>query len=127
MHTVSHARFSRGADYQRHFSISPRNIRWCGAISWFGAHFVCSVWQPPTQHTNQPAIMAAESRTRGLVIVTGASGGIGAAIAKAFSDKGHPVLALARRVGASRAFRLPTTTPRQAARRGTPPWPQQAG
>lgn len=36
---------------------------------------------------------------KGLVVVTGASGGIGAAIAKGFSAQGHPLLLLARRTG----------------------------
>ena len=42
-----------------------------------------------------------------LVVVTGASSGIGAAIARAFSDAGHPLLLLARRVAPMEALALP--------------------
>ncbi|KZL19874.1 putative oxidoreductase [Pseudovibrio axinellae] len=44
-----------------------------------------------------------------LIIVTGASSGIGAAIAKSFSAAGHPLLLLARRVEKMEAQGLPNT------------------
>ncbi|MGL5359503.1 MAG: SDR family oxidoreductase, partial [Shewanella sp.] len=42
-----------------------------------------------------------------LVVITGASSGIGAAIAKSFSAAGHPLLLLARRVEPMQALGLP--------------------
>lgn len=42
-----------------------------------------------------------------LVVVTGASSGIGAAIAQKFSGEGHPVLLLARRLEAMQKLNLP--------------------
>lgn len=44
-----------------------------------------------------------------LVVVTGASSGIGAAIARRLSDAGHPLLLLARRVDRMEALCLPDT------------------
>lgn len=44
-----------------------------------------------------------------LVVITGASSGIGAATARAFSAEGHPLLLLARRVDAMEALQLPNT------------------
>ncbi|MDG2392509.1 MAG: SDR family NAD(P)-dependent oxidoreductase, partial [Thalassotalea sp.] len=44
-----------------------------------------------------------------LVVITGASSGIGAAIAKQMSDAGHPLLLLARRVENLIALNLPNT------------------
>lgn len=44
-------------------------------------------------------ITMASEGTKGLVVVTGASAGIGAAIARKYSAEGHPLLLLARRVG----------------------------
>lgn len=44
-----------------------------------------------------------------LIVITGASSGIGAAIAKHFSDLGHPLLLLARRVEKMTALELPNT------------------
>ena len=44
-----------------------------------------------------------------LVVITGASAGIGAAIARAFSAAGHPLLLLARRVEPMQALALPDT------------------
>lgn len=44
-----------------------------------------------------------------LVVVTGASSGIGAAIAKHFSDAGHPLLLLARRLEMIEALELPNS------------------
>lgn len=41
-----------------------------------------------------------------LIVITGASSGIGAAMAKAFSAKGHPLLLLARRVEPMQALAL---------------------
>ncbi|MCL1068601.1 SDR family oxidoreductase [Shewanella olleyana] len=41
-----------------------------------------------------------------LIVITGASSGIGAAMAKAFSAKGHPLLLLARRVEPMQALKL---------------------
>lgn len=54
---------------------------------------------------------AAESKTesKGLVAITGASSGIGAAIAKAFSGAGHPLLLMARRTAEMEALGLPNT------------------
>ena len=45
--------------------------------------------------------------TRPLVLITGSSSGIGAATAKEFSDGGHPLLLIARRVQQSEALGLP--------------------
>lgn len=47
--------------------------------------------------------------TQPLVVITGASSGIGAAIAKQFSAAGHPLLLLARRVEAMQALELPNS------------------
>jgi len=44
-----------------------------------------------------------------LVVITGASSGIGAAIAKQLSEQGHPLLLLARRVDKLRDLNLPNT------------------
>ncbi|MEZ8080435.1 SDR family oxidoreductase [Enterovibrio norvegicus] len=44
-----------------------------------------------------------------LVVITGASSGIGEAIAKQFSAQGHPLLLLARRVERLEALNLPNT------------------
>lgn len=44
-----------------------------------------------------------------LIVITGASSGIGAAMAKAFSNAGHPLLLVARRVEAMQALDLPNT------------------
>jgi NADP-dependent 3-hydroxy acid dehydrogenase YdfG len=45
--------------------------------------------------------------TRSLVLITGSSSGIGAATAREFSDGGHPLLLMARRVHQSEALGLP--------------------
>ena len=45
--------------------------------------------------------------TKPLVAITGASSGIGAAVAKTFSDAGHPVLLMARRLDRMEALNLP--------------------
>jgi NADP-dependent 3-hydroxy acid dehydrogenase YdfG len=42
-----------------------------------------------------------------LVMVTGASSGIGAAVARTFSELGHPLLLLSRRLSALRSLNLP--------------------
>ena len=47
--------------------------------------------------------------TKPLVVVTGASSGIGEAIARQLSAKGHPLLLLARRLGRLEALDLPDT------------------
>ncbi|MGL4446215.1 SDR family oxidoreductase [Shewanella sp.] len=47
--------------------------------------------------------------THPLVVITGASSGIGAAIAKSFSAAGHPLLLLARRVEPMQALALPNS------------------
>ena len=47
--------------------------------------------------------------SKSLVVITGASAGIGAAIARAFSTAGHPLLLLARRVEPMQALNLPDT------------------
>ncbi|MGY8625137.1 SDR family oxidoreductase [Chromobacterium violaceum] len=44
-----------------------------------------------------------------LIVITGASSGIGAAAAKRFSQAGHPLLLLARRVDKLEALELPNT------------------
>ncbi|MFK4820358.1 SDR family oxidoreductase [Ochrobactrum quorumnocens] len=44
-----------------------------------------------------------------LVIITGASSGIGLATARIFSDRGHPLLLLARRLDAMEKLKLPNT------------------
>ncbi|RWO80748.1 MAG: SDR family oxidoreductase [Mesorhizobium sp.] len=50
---------------------------------------------------------------RQLVAVTGASSGIGEAVAKAFSRAGHPVLMMARRLERMEALNLPDSMARQ--------------
>ncbi|KZK94731.1 MULTISPECIES: SDR family oxidoreductase [unclassified Pseudovibrio] len=47
--------------------------------------------------------------TKPLVVITGASSGIGAALAKTFSKDGHPLLLLARRTEPVMAMDLPNT------------------
>lgn len=47
--------------------------------------------------------------TKPLVIITGASSGIGAATARLFSDNGYPLLLLARRLEPMEALNLPNT------------------
>lgn len=49
------------------------------------------------------------SSAKGLVVITGASAGIGAACAQAFSAAGHPLLLLARRVEPMEALALPNS------------------
>ena len=44
-----------------------------------------------------------------LVVITGASSGIGAAMARSFSEAGHPLLLLARRIEQLEALDLPNT------------------
>lgn len=51
--------------------------------------------------------------TKPLVVITGASSGIGAAMAKHFSDMGHSLLLLGRRVEKIEALNLPNTLCRQ--------------
>lgn len=48
-----------------------------------------------------------------LVVITGASSGIGAATAQAFSKAGHPLLLLARRIDRMKAIGLPNAICRQ--------------
>lgn len=48
-----------------------------------------------------------------LVVITGASSGIGAAMAKRFSEAGHPLLLLARRLDRLKALALPNTLCRE--------------
>merc|ERR1712039_761611 len=52
-------------------------------------------------------LMASEGR--GLIIITGASSGIGAAAARQLSEEGHPLLLLARRVEKCEELALPKT------------------
>ncbi|MES0810785.1 SDR family oxidoreductase [Roseibium sp. SCPC15] len=49
------------------------------------------------------------AHSKPLIVVTGASSGIGAAMAKRFSAEGHPLLLLARRVEMLEALELPDT------------------
>lgn len=51
---------------------------------------------------------------KSLVVITGASSGIGAAMARAFSAAGHPLLLLARRIEQLEALDLPNTLCRNA-------------
>ena len=51
--------------------------------------------------------------TKALIVITGASSGIGAAAAKLFSRQGHPLLLLARRIDRLQALDLPDTLRRQ--------------
>jgi NADP-dependent 3-hydroxy acid dehydrogenase YdfG len=51
-------------------------------------------------------------KTKPLIIITGASSGIGLACAKLFSAEGHPLLLLARRVEAMEALNLPNSLSR---------------
>ncbi|PRP71180.1 oxidoreductase [Chromobacterium amazonense] len=51
--------------------------------------------------------------TKPLIVITGASSGIGAATAKLFAQAGHPLLLLARRVERLEALALPNTLCRQ--------------
>ncbi|UTH73201.1 SDR family oxidoreductase [Chromobacterium sp. IIBBL 290-4] len=51
--------------------------------------------------------------TQPLIVITGASSGIGAAAAKLFSQAGHPLLLLARRVDRLEALELPNALCRQ--------------
>lgn len=48
-------------------------------------------------------------KEKGLIVITGASSGIGEATAKLFSTQGFPLLLLARRVEKLEAFNLPNT------------------
>lgn len=50
-----------------------------------------------------------KSYNKGLIVITGASSGIGAATARLFSSQGHPLLLLARRVEKIEALQLPET------------------
>lgn len=47
--------------------------------------------------------------TKPLIVITGASSGIGAAMARQFSDAGHPLLLVARRIDKLQALGLPDT------------------
>lgn len=50
-----------------------------------------------------------ENNNKALVVITGASSGIGEATARLFSENGHPLLLLARRVEKMEAMNLPNT------------------
>jgi len=47
------------------------------------------------------------TKTKPLVVITGASSGIGEACARSFSEAGHPLLLIARRLGHLEALKLP--------------------
>ena len=47
------------------------------------------------------------TNTRGLIAITGASSGIGAALARSFSADGHPLLLMARRLERLEELELP--------------------
>jgi NADP-dependent 3-hydroxy acid dehydrogenase YdfG len=49
------------------------------------------------------------TQNKPLIIITGASSGIGQATARAFSEQGHPILLLARRVDAMQKLGLPNS------------------
>ncbi|REL27256.1 SDR family oxidoreductase [Thalassotalea euphylliae] len=51
--------------------------------------------------------------TKSLIVITGASSGIGAAMAKRFSAAGHPLLLVARRIEKIEALELPNAMCRQ--------------
>lgn len=51
--------------------------------------------------------------TQPLIVITGASSGIGAAMAQQFSAAGHPLLLVARRIDKLQALQLPNTLCRQ--------------
>jgi NADP-dependent 3-hydroxy acid dehydrogenase YdfG len=53
--------------------------------------------------------MTAQNALKSLAVVTGASSGIGAAIAMRLSEAGHPLLLVARRVDKIEALNLPNT------------------
>jgi NADP-dependent 3-hydroxy acid dehydrogenase YdfG len=53
--------------------------------------------------------MSKSSESKGLVVITGASSGIGAATAQEFSRLGHPLLLLARRLDRLESLKLPNT------------------
>ncbi|WP_196887723.1 SDR family oxidoreductase [Aureivirga sp. CE67] len=50
-----------------------------------------------------------ETNNKGLIVITGASSGIGAATARLFSSKGHPVLLLGRRIEKLEELNLPNS------------------
>ncbi|CAF1502989.1 unnamed protein product [Adineta ricciae] len=53
--------------------------------------------------------MASEAKSKPLVVITGASSGIGEACARSFSQAGHPLLLIARRLDRLEALKLPNT------------------
>ncbi|WP_196893527.1 SDR family oxidoreductase [Aureivirga marina] len=50
-----------------------------------------------------------KTNNKGLIVITGASSGIGAATARLFSEKGHPLLLLGRRIEKLKELNLPNT------------------
>jgi len=66
--------------------------------------FICSI-----HYIEKRSQMSATANSKPLVVITGASSGIGEAAAKSFSAAGHPLLLIARRLDRLEALNLPNT------------------